>query len=147
MKLSMVFPEKVFPANAVLVDANIWIAFFLSTDVHADKATTILEKEEKKGSIFLIPQTVIQETITFLLYKNHPETAATFIQYLQGSRIIRIQEDFELMKNIFLFASEHHFRPKISFTDWSLYYLSAIHNIKLLTLDRQLTNAIKSQKF
>ena len=127
-----------------LIDTNVLLAMMDPEDSLSEKANATFDqlKEKQKNLILLKP--VIEETVTFLLYKQRGELAKTFIDSShQDPSIIVRDVDASTQRQAFDLASRNQYRPKISLTDWILLFLSLTWKVELVTFDKQLHNLWK----
>lgn len=140
MKLSMASNVEHYQ----LVDANVWIAYFNEADPQSTKAKQYIFQLEDSNDRILVTDFVIQETVTILFYKNQPKSAEQFLNYIRERDNIEIVSiDSDLWNTTFKYIQESKFKPKLSFTDWSLLFLAGEFNFNLLTFDKQLANVYK----
>ena len=127
-----------------LIDTNVLLALMDPKDSLWKKANAAFDqlKQKQKSLILLTP--VIEETVTFLFYKQRGELAKEFIDssHLDPSIIVR-DVDAHTQRQAFDLASRHRYQPKISLTDWILLFLSLTWKIELVTFDKQLHNLWK----
>ncbi|MBI2410762.1 MAG: PIN domain-containing protein [Candidatus Kerfeldbacteria bacterium] len=127
-----------------LTDANIWIAYFDKGETQSELAKEFLEFMIEQYYPIIISSLVIQEVMTVLLYKNKHTLAQDFMEYIQRQPTISILSvDESLLEKITVYMKKHQFRPKLSFTDWSLLFLTEHAKLDLVTLDKQLANTYK----
>lgn len=127
-----------------LVDANIWIAYFNQADPQSAKAKQYVHNLEDSNDRVLVTDFVLQETVTILLYKNQSKAVGQFLNYIRDRDNIEIVSiDSDLWNTTFKYIQGYKFKPKLSFTDWSLLFLADEFNFNLLTFDKQLANAHK----
>lgn len=131
----------------VLIDSSVWIAYFDKDDPHTERAKKILNELTESGSALLLTDYVIQEIITVLLYKNKPKLAECFMEYLEDEPSAEILSiDAPLVQKTMRFAKSKNWRPKLSLTDWSMFYLANTLNLPLYTFDRQLDHVVKKKR-
>lgn len=128
------FMESV--ANAVLVDANIWIAYFDKTDSLYNKAQSVIDS--KANNVLLLTDYVIQEVITIFLYKKQHNLIPELMKTIKEENVEIITVESIFLKSLLQFIEDCHYRPKLSLADWSLLFLTEELGIPLLTFDRQL---------
>lgn len=128
----------------VLVDANIWIAYFDKQDALSKKAKDYIQYLEDNQQQTLVTDFVLQEVTTILLYKNKTQQVQQFINYIQTQpHIDLVRIDAEFWDKTMVYVQSKHYKPKLSFTDWSLLFLSDVFEFNLLTFDKQLANSSK----
>lgn len=128
-----------FLDERVIVDANVWIAYFDRNDSLSDHARSLLKSIFDQEGRIVITDFVIQEVMTVLLYKNKHHAAELFFQFVDDEDLIEIFHcDRTLLHQIIHFAAKKSWKQKLSFTDWSLAFLSHHFNMKLLSFDKQL---------
>lgn len=128
-----------YPDERVIVDANIWVAYFDRNDTLSDHALSLLKDIFNQNTRIVVTDFVIQEVMTVLLYKNKHHAAELFFQFVDDEVSIEIFHcDRTLLHQTILFAAKKIWKPKCSFTDWSLAFLSHHFNMKLLSFDKQL---------
>ena len=124
----------------IILDSNLWIAYFNENDSMHKSATEIFKKQKK----IIIPEYIILETATILLLKANRKIAKMFIE------IIFDNNDIEIIpsNNIFLFKTKNQFLEnktgKLSFVDCGLVELSK--NYKIITFDKELQKSIDKKK-
>ena len=128
-------------ADYILVDANVWLAYFNTEDTLHRKAVPTLERLEDK--LLLVTDWVLQEVLTSFLYKNQSGLIPRFMDKLNNSEhfsVVRIDSD--LYRETIQFMERQNYKPKISLADWSLAFLSTNFELPLLTFDKQLKNLL-----
>jgi len=124
----------------IILDSNLWIAYFNENDSMHKSATEIFKKQKK----IIIPEYIILETATILLLKANRKIAKMFIE------IIFDNNDIEIIpsNNIFLFKTKNQFLEnktgKLSFVDCGLVELSK--NYKIISFDKELQKSIDKKK-
>jgi len=129
--------------NYLLIDANVWLAFFIEDDPYhrtADQALELLIQQDRGG---FITDFVLQEIITILLYRKKIQAAELFLKYIQQDQIELFNLDAACFHQIMTFIQQHHYQPKLSLADWSLLFLAKECSLELMTFDKQLYNAYK----
>lgn len=128
----------------ILVDANIWIAYFDQTDSTSEKAKKYIKQLEDKQQRTLVTDFVIQEVVTLLLYKGKTKQVEQFIAYIQTQPHIDVVKiDTEFWEKTMTYIASKRYQPKLSFTDWSLLFLKDHFQFNLLTFDKQLQSTAK----
>lgn len=127
-----------------LIDTNILLAVMDPLDALHEKASRSFNqmKQEERNLILVTP--VIEETVTYLLYKQRGALAKEFIDHTHQDPtiIVRNIED-RTLRQAFNLAESHQYQPKISLTDWVLIFLALTWKIQLVTFDKQLHNLWK----
>jgi len=86
--------------NIVIGDADSLIALFLEYDTNHKKATAILKRLHKTGTLLIYPNTAIAEAITALMRKyTNPQLASYITQQYKDNRFIVEYIDEKIMKN------------------------------------------------
>jgi len=132
--------------KSVIFDSNIWISFFLKTDIFHYEAIRIIEKFEKRKYKIYIPSIVLFEIITVLTKKgidiNQTKKIINHIQSTNKYDIYSIDRE-ELLE----LALKHACQIKLK----SLDYLIFLHYVKLnprnfITFDANLLKYINLYK-
>ncbi len=121
----------------IILDSNVWIAFFAEDDSQHEKAVQIFIREPK----ITVTEYCVLETATILINKTNEDVANRFLDHITEN------EDVEI-----LYSSQHSFQEtmrvfrekngkKLSAIDASLLYLSMEHEV--ITFDKDLEKAIK----
>lgn len=129
--------------KVVILDSNVWIAFFLTTDIFHYEAVRIIGNYEKRKYHFLIPAIILLELITVLtkngLDINNTRKIITDIQSTDNYEIYSIehQELVELalqnstknsLKSLDYAIFLHYVKMKIAkFESFDLKLLKSIH--------------------
>lgn len=122
----------------ILLDSNVWYAYFNREDHFHKKATEIINQAE----MVVVPYCVAVEVATILTYRKSKESANVFLMRLVNSQSARLVENgYE--QELFFFL---HFKTKMSFTDYTLAYMSNQYGYKLVTFDKQLEQFAKKNK-
>lgn len=130
----------------ILIDSSVWIAYFDRDDSHTERAKNILKEYTADSFVLLLTDYVIQEVVTVLLYKNKPTLVERFIEYLDSESSIEIVSiDAHHVRKTIQFAKTKNWRPKLSLTDWSLFFLAMNLPIYLATFDGQLDHACRKK--
>ena len=118
--------------NKIILDSNIFVAFYFENDSLHNDALKIMQ--EIVDFTIILPYCVIQEVSTILTYRIWKHAADTFLEDIKlASNIILV--DNNLTEEIDFFGK---IKNKISFTDVSLIHLSLKFNALLITFDKQL---------
>lgn len=122
----------------VILDSNVFIAFYSRDDSLHDEALALLSELEDYE--ILVPYCVIQEVATILTYHFGKSLADCFIRDLEDSdNIFLIQADLHSAMDFFLSQ-----KKKLSFIDFTLLHLAQLHQASLLTFDKQLHRLYKN---
>lgn len=128
--------------KGVIIDANIWVAFFDEGDaLHKDAKKYMVDIPSKNANV-IVTDYLIQEIITVFLYKNQPSSVKKFLDFLKTERLVAtVGIDTKLLDEVMRFIDTYSFKPKLSLTDWSLLFLAQTFEFELITFDKQLMNA------
>ncbi|MDP4007920.1 MAG: PIN domain-containing protein [Candidatus Peregrinibacteria bacterium] len=123
--------------NKIILDSNIFIAFYYKEDSLHEEALSLLSSLDDYEII--IPYCVIQEVSTILTYKLGKKVADDFLNDIQNADTTLIinndvQSEIEFFKTI---------KANLSFTDLALLHLSQKYDATLLTFDQQLLKLYK----
>lgn len=130
--------------SIVCFDANVWIAYFDKDDSLASRAEDLILETIQSHRVFIVTTFVIQEVLTVFLYKEKQKTADVFTRFISEHSLSQIIiHDFESIQASIVFAKKLHWRPKLSLTDWTLFYGAITSEYALYTFDKQLENALK----
>ena len=121
----------------VIIDSNVFVAFYNSNDSLHDKAVLVLG--ELKDCELIIHSYVIQEVSTILAYRFGKNLANTFIHEILSSKNVMII-DSRIVNEMNSFLKN---QKKFSFVDHALLALSQETNIPLITFDKDLLRAYK----
>ncbi|OGJ50074.1 hypothetical protein A2335_03560 [Candidatus Peregrinibacteria bacterium RIFOXYB2_FULL_32_7] len=125
----------------IILDANVWIAFFNKDDSQHKKAVTIFECI---GEIVHMPEYVLIEILTILKLKVNKKVVSNFLEFLNdclGVEIFYTQRD--VLKKVMYFFGRKYYQ-KLSFVDQYLLYLSKY--AKIITFDKALNRALRDQE-
>lgn len=129
--------------NNLLIDANVWIAYVDKSESHFREARKIIRDAIKKAKWIFLTDFIIQEVLTVLLYKEKQHLAETFLEFINDEpQVSIIGIDTLLLQESAYFAQQKKYKPKISFTDWSLLYVADNCVVDLVTFDKQLQNTL-----
>ncbi len=121
----------------VILDSNIFIAFYYKDDSSHQEAVFLME--QLVGSHIIVPYCVIQEVATVLAYKCGKKKSDAFLSDLKKSDdLILVDDNTEVEIDFYL-----KFSQKLSFTDIALIHLAERYDAILFTFDRQLLNLFK----
>lgn len=117
--------------GASFFDSSFWIALYLDSDTHHEKAVDVLKKI--KGQVF-ISNLIFAEVVTVLTYKHSREQSDKFIDFIRKSNdITYLNYDLNDLLNFHL---SHKY--KISFPGSSILFLAKNNSFKLFTFDNEL---------
>ena len=124
----------------IILDSNVWIAFFIEYDSNHKKAKNIIKKLGDKK--VLITEYIILEVTTVILNKINREKASDFLEYiLNHNQVDLLQDDKIFIQTIKEFKEK---LGNLSFVDISLLCLSKKYQI--ISFDKKLNNQIKKIK-
>ncbi|MDO8490137.1 MAG: PIN domain-containing protein [bacterium] len=133
--------------STVVVDSSVWVAYFDRDDSHSERAQLLLSSWISSEVPLVVSLFVVQEVATVLLYQGKGLVVNIFLNFLRDQGSIKIvRPDMEFVKAVSLYAENLSWKPKMSFTDWSLAYLAIAMRAELASFDRQLNNAVKRMK-
>jgi predicted nucleic acid-binding protein len=112
--------------NKVIVDANIFIAFYLDNDSLHEEGVEMLRKIQEEKYEMLIHPFVIQEVVTILTYREGSKKAKVFLDDI-------FKTDCEIIS----------IDKKIAFADVALLATSKEYNLPIITFDKQLASLQK----
>jgi len=128
----MVFPVIIF-------DTSFLVSFYHTGDSNHAKAmeiATSLENEEK-----MLPDTILFETITVLIYRAGMETAKNaYFELTSDPKTGFLHFDRQEREEIITELLERH--DKLSSADMSVAYLARKMGAKILSFDRNLNKAV-----
>lgn len=121
----------------MIADSSFIISFFTPDDENHGKAIQMARKEA--GQVFVIPDRVLEETVTAMTYKRGPIYAVELMKEIQENRqfIVRPTREEEIKS---AFARMGQIPRKISFIDYLVIELSVALRTPLLSFDRQLNS-------
>ncbi|MFH1191887.1 MAG: type II toxin-antitoxin system VapC family toxin [bacterium] len=127
--------------NMIILDSNIWIAFFNTNDTQHKKAEKVLENADGK---IIITEYIILEVSSVLLFKVNKNVANKFIEIILNNKDVEIllSDEFFFKGTLDCFQNEK--TGKLSFIDASLLYLSEIHRV--FTFDKKLKKEIRKMR-
>lgn len=126
----------------ILIDANIFVSFLDENDSLHERASNDVFHHENAGITFILLDHVLQEVLTVFLYRNMGQQAENFWHILQTKENIAVIDTSLLhIESALSSAKKFNYRPKMSLTDWLLFFLSKHWNIGIFTFDQQLKNA------
>lgn len=126
-----------------LIDANVWIAFFNEEDALFNKANKDLSKLIEKNAELLLTDFIVQEVATIFLHQKATDSFKRFFSYINTDpNVDIIGVDTLLVNDTQRLIQTKQFKPKISFTDWSLILIALHFNAHLLTYDKQVKNTL-----
>ena len=122
----------------VILDSNIWVAFFDEYDSTHQKAVNIFASMTEK---VLITEYIILEAVTIISQKKNKGVANKFLEKISVSENIKVhsssQEFLDEVVNFYLEKSNR----SLSFVDYSLLFLS--QKIQIITFDKKLKKEIE----
>lgn len=118
-----------------ILDTSFIVSLFLLQDSNHQNAIELFEKNIDEQ--LLLPEQVLQETLTVTLYKAGIEKCKKVYERLTSNEQISLvrftQTEIDEITNIFLAQS-----GKLSFPDFSVIYLSKKSKSKILSFDKDL---------
>ncbi len=119
----------------MIVDSSALIAFFVEDDqLHAE---AISEFKRLENETFIIPDRILEETLTVLIYDRGTNFALSVLQQIRENKRMRIQYTTE-PEQLEVFEWMAQLRKKISFQDYVVLYHSVNSNQSPLSFDREL---------
>jgi len=122
----------------IILDSNVWIAFFHKSDSQHKKAEEILKTID---NLIMMPEYVIVEVSSVLNLRAGKKISNSFLENVLSNENIEIllsdEEFFSGVVESFI-KSEN---KKLSLVDTSLLYLSKSY--KVITFDKNLQRALK----
>jgi len=125
----------------IIVDSNIWVAFFDTDDSTHKRATVIFEDLDNSNELAMT-EYVFVEVCTILKNKKKFTIVKDFINFINEYNIEIMLLGGLLYRFTDTFTSSA--RNKLSFVDSSLLYLSQNHTV--LTFDKALLAQIRKNK-
>ncbi len=126
----------------IVLDSNIWIAAFHSTDSLHKKALDLFSQIEKEH--ILLPEYVLIETANVLMIRAKKSVAQYFIQSTANNTDIHLLvSSKELLYETSDLFTKTKPRNNFSFVDTALLYLSKSYTV--LTFDKKLEKSIKQR--
>ena len=125
----------------MILDSNVWIAFFNPDDSNHHEAQKIFSKTQEKIGL---PEYVLLEVTTILAQKMGKDIADQFLQMARASKDVGIlpssKEFFDGVIQLYLSKTN----KKLSFVDYALLYLSSKTNV--VTFDKDLKKELTEMK-
>lgn len=121
-----------------ILDSNVWIALFNTTDSQHEKAMAL---RHTLSFPILLPEYVVGEVCTILLQKTTKEHVEEFLEYAINSQDIELALSYQEFFFDVVAAFRRYPGQDISFVDCALLLLSRSHTI--VTFDQQLKKAIR----
>ena len=123
-----------------LLDSNVWIALYNPNDSSHQRSKADFEKIASEHQRIVISDHVLSEVFTHILYRFGRQDALAFLDEVLNNPEILIHT---LNSGDIREISEEiaHSKPKLSFTDEVLRFLSDRYGYWLLTYDKDLAKA------
>ena len=123
----------------MIVDTSFLISFYSKKDAnHKDAVKQMKENED----FLLIPDYVVGETATVLLYKNNLRNSKLFLEILENTKSIKILHtspaDFKGVFDVF-----KNQKKQLSFVDACIVYHARKLRLGVLTFDKNIQKEIK----
>lgn len=120
----------------IILDSNVWIAYFDEDDFTHEQASELFKSVDKNELV--VTEYILLEVSTVLKQKLGGEFARQFIKKIFQEKFIFLSSDNFYKETILLFQSLKD--DKLSFVDVSLLYLAKQYQIK--TFDKHLQKRI-----
>ena len=129
----------------VIFDTNIWVAFYKDNDSLKNKAIAEIEKFTHSKKQCLITNLIAEEVFSVLTYAGYKKLANQFIDFcLKNKRVKWLNLDDNFIKNINKFTQiKSLLKTKLSFTDYSIIFLSNNFGFEILSFDKELVKIYK----
>lgn len=123
----------------IILDSNVWIAYFHEQDSQHTKAEKVFSQI---STPIILPEYVILEVSTILVQHAGKKIANQFLELIKDNRdiILLLTEEAFFLKVIAAFQKEN--TKKLSFVDTALFVLS--QKFAVITFDTALSRAIKN---
>jgi len=123
----------------MIVDTSFLISFYNESDSNHEKAVQMIKEKEH---LLLLPEYVIAETSTVLLYKQDLKTSKEFLKAVEETRTMKIlhvgSSDFHNILEIF-----KNQKNQLSFVDASIVYYATKMRLDALCFDKNINKEIK----
>jgi len=121
----------------VILDSNIWIAFFNKADSQHAKAKKVLQKNNNK---LVITEYILLEVASVLCLRSKKLVADKFLEMATNNKDIEVLASSEIFLNKIVSEFFKHKTKYLSFVDISLVHLSGRYEI--VTFDKKLDRVI-----
>ncbi|MBI5226853.1 PIN domain-containing protein [Candidatus Micrarchaeota archaeon] len=123
----------------MIADSSFLISFFTPDDVNHHQA--VQEAKKDSGNVFVVPDRILEETMTAMTYKRGVTFALDLLDKLQKNRqfIVRPTREEEIKAT---FSRIQLIQRKLSFIDYLVVELSVGLQTPVISFDRQL-NALR----
>lgn len=127
----------------MIVDSSFIFALFVQDDVHHLEAMSTVKKLE--GNTLIIPDRVLEETFTLLVYRKGISFALEVInRFKQNKEIIIYTIDNNEKEDIDILITQ--LMKKISYVDYLIIYLCLEKNKKVISYDQEILSFVKKHK-
>ncbi len=123
----------------IILDSNVWVAFFNKADNQHKKAIKIL-KDNRVGLV--VTEYILLETSSVLCLRAGKEVADKFLTMMTNNRDIKILPSDKILLDKIVKKFLDHKTKYLSFVDVSLVHFSKQY--KIITFDKKLEKEIKS---
>jgi predicted nucleic acid-binding protein len=127
----------------IVIDTNVWVSFYNENDYNHPQAFKELKQVFNDYKTIILPEPIISETYTVLLYKCGREKANYFLRFALNNNQLKL-----LFVNADLFRSTCDIininNKKLSFIDLTLVIISRKFQCKLLSYDKDLLKFIQN---
>ena len=129
----------------MIVDTSFLYAFYNEEDPFHKEAMKILKESISKRVVFILPEYVLGETATLLLYRRNLDESIKFIDAMKSTEFVEIFNfsPKDLDGIIEIYKKQKH---QLSFVDTSVVYLAKIFDSKVATFDRNIVKEVKRFK-
>jgi predicted nucleic acid-binding protein len=119
--------------SKIILDTNVWVSFFNEEDGQHKEAVKIVSSYPQT----VIPDFVLQETLTVLKIKSSLELALGFYDLVKNNSLVDI-ENIDIHNDIFYISFLNANNKNLSFIDSSLLVLNNSRRYKIITFDKDL---------
>jgi len=127
-----------------LIDSTALLALLDAEHPSSARASEVFDHIKSKNMQALISDYVLEQTFSALLSKNKGMLLAPILTLLQNDPLFRLIDiDLQTLSKTMDLAQEHGYQPTLSFTDWTLVYLSTSLHLPVITFNKPLRNLCK----
>ncbi|MBN1170275.1 type II toxin-antitoxin system VapC family toxin [Candidatus Micrarchaeota archaeon] len=123
----------------MIVDSSFLISFYSKKDANHEEAVKQMKEHE---DFLLIPDYVVGETATVLLYKNSLRNSNLFLEIMENTKNIKIlytsPSDFKGVFDVF-----KNQKKQLNFVDACIVYHARKLRLGVLTFDKNIQKEIK----
>lgn len=127
-----------------LIDSSALLALIDQSDPSFNRANEVFEHIKLKNMQAILSDYVLQETFAMLLFKQKGDLLLPVLSLLQADPLFTLIDiDLQTLSKTIEFAQTKSFKPKLSFTNWTLVYLSTSLHLPVITFNKQLRDLCK----